>query len=157
MGATGIGAHFAQMARTADGTRAVVKELVAKGMREGGLPGALEQFWRFVAGDASWEGLEPGLREQMLASADTYFGLERGRFDAYVPPDDVLDAIAAPVAVMAGESTRPVFVQASRRLAERLGVEVTRVPGAHAPYLEHAHELAEAMRPFLREVSHSAA
>ena len=140
-----------------DGARAVVKELVAKGMREGGLPGALEQFWRFVAGDASWEGLEPGLREQMLASADTYFGLERGRFDAYVPPDDVLAAIAAPVAVMAGESTRPVFVQASRRLAERLGVEVTRVPGAHAPYLEHAHELAEAMRPFLREVSHQPA
>jgi pimeloyl-ACP methyl ester carboxylesterase len=137
-----------------DGTRAVVKELVAKGMQEGGLPGAMEQFWRFVAGDASWEGLEPGLREQMLASADTYFGLERGRFDAYVPPDDVLAAIAAPVAVMAGESTRPPFVQASRRLAERLGVEVTRVPGAHAPYLEHAPELAEAMRPFLREVGH---
>ena len=140
-----------------DGARAVVKELVAKGMREGGLPGALEQFWRFVAGDASWEGLEPGLREQMLASADTYFGLERGRFDAYVPPDDVLAAIAAPVAVMAGESTRPVFVQASRRLAERLGVEVMRVPGAHAPYLDHAPQLAEAMRPFLREVSHPAA
>jgi pimeloyl-ACP methyl ester carboxylesterase len=137
-----------------EGMRAVVKELVAKGMQEGGPHGALEQFWRFVAGDASWEGLEPGLREQMLASADTYFGLERGRFDAYVPPDDVLAAIAAPVAVMAGESTRPPFVQASRRLAERLGVEVTRVPGAHAPYLDHAPELAEAMRPFLREVGH---
>jgi pimeloyl-ACP methyl ester carboxylesterase len=137
-----------------EGTRAVVKELVAEGMREGGLAGALEQFWRFVAGDGSWEGLDPSLRQQALDSAGTYFGLERGRFDAYVPPDDVLAAIAAPVAVMAGESTRPVFVQASRRLAERLGVEVTRVPGAHAPYLEHAPELAEAMRPFLREGSH---
>jgi pimeloyl-ACP methyl ester carboxylesterase len=73
-----------------------------------------------------------------------------------VPPDDVLAAIAVPVAVMVGESTRPVFVQTSRRLAERLGVgvEVTRVAGAHAAYLDHAPELAEAMRPFLREVSH---
>jgi pimeloyl-ACP methyl ester carboxylesterase len=137
-----------------DGTRQVVKDLVAKGMQEGKLPGAMEQFWRFVAGDASWEGLEPGLRGQMLDSAGTYFGMERGRFDAYVPPDDVLAAIAAPVAVMAGERTRPVFVQASRRLAERLGVEVMRVPGAHAAYLDHAPELAEAMRPFLREVGH---
>jgi len=137
-----------------DGTRAIVKDLVAQGMQEDGLPGALEQFWRFVAGDASWEGLEPGLREQMLDSAGTYFGLERGRFDAYVPPDDVLAAIAVPVAVMMGESTRPIFVQASRRLAERLGVEVTRVAGAHAAYLDHAPELAEVMRPFLREVSH---
>ena len=137
-----------------DGTRAIVKDVVAEGMQQGGLPGALEQFWRFVAGDASWEGLEPGLREQMLDSAGTYFGLERGRFDAYVPPDDVLAAIAVPVAVMVGESTRPIFVQASRRLAERLGVEVTRVAGAHAAYLDHASELAEAMRPFLREVTH---
>jgi pimeloyl-ACP methyl ester carboxylesterase len=140
-----------------EGTRAVVKDLVAEGMREGGLAGALEQFWRFVAGDASWEGLEPGLREQMQGSAGTYFGLERGRFDAYVPPDDVLAAIAVPVAVMAGESTRPEFVQASRRLAQPLGVEVTRVPGTHACYLDHAPELAQALRPFLREVGHPAA
>jgi pimeloyl-ACP methyl ester carboxylesterase len=71
-----------------------------------------------------------------------------------VPSDDVLAAIAVPVAVMAGENTRPVFVQASRRLAERLGVEVTRVAGPHAAYLDHAPERAAAMRPFLREVSH---
>jgi pimeloyl-ACP methyl ester carboxylesterase len=140
-----------------DGTRDVVRQLVAGGMREGGLPGALEQFWRFVAGDASWEGLEPGLREQMVDSAETYFTLERGRFDAYLPADEVLAAIDVPVAVLAGESTRPVFAQASRRLAERLGVEVTRVAGAHAAYLDHAPELAEASRPFLREVSHPAA
>jgi pimeloyl-ACP methyl ester carboxylesterase len=139
-----------------DGTRAVLKDLVAQGMEQGGLAGALEQFWRFVAGDASWEGLEPGLRERALGSAGTYFGLERGRFDAYVPPDDVLAAVAVPVAVMAGESTRPEFVQASQRLAQRLGVEVTRVPGGHATYLDHAPELAEAMRPFLREVSQPA-
>jgi hypothetical protein len=43
--------------------------------------------------------------------------------------------------------------QASRRLSERLGVGVARVAGGHAPYLDHAPELARAMRPFLREVS----
>ena len=74
-----------------------------------------------------------------------------------MPPDDVLAAIGVPVAVMAGESTNPVFVQASRRLAERLGVGVTRVTGAHAADLDHAPELAQALRPFLREVGHPAA
>jgi pimeloyl-ACP methyl ester carboxylesterase len=136
-----------------DGTRTVVRELVARGMQAGGPVGALEEFWRFVAGDVGWESLEPGLRAQMEASAETYFGLERGRFDAYVPPDEVLSAIPVPVAVMAGESTNPVFGQASRRLAQRLGVEVTPVAGGHAAYHDHAPELAEAMRPFLREVS----
>jgi len=135
------------------GTRALVRELVAEAMEAGGPPAALERFWRFVAGDASWEGLEPGLREQMVASAGTYFAQERGKFDAYVPPAEALAAIAVPVEVMAGESSRPFFGQASRRLAERLGLEVKRVPGAHAPYLDHARELGQAMRPFLREVS----
>jgi pimeloyl-ACP methyl ester carboxylesterase len=137
-----------------DATRAVVRGLVAQGMEAGGPPGALESFWRWVAGDASWDGLDPDLRAQMEGSAETYFGLERGRFDAYVPPDDVLAAIPVPVAVMAGESTNPAFVQASRRLAERLGVEVLSVAGAHAAYHDRPHELARAMRPFLREVGH---
>jgi pimeloyl-ACP methyl ester carboxylesterase len=136
-----------------EGARAVVRELVAEGMEVGGPPGALEQFWRWVAGDASWEGLAPGLRAQMEASADTYFAFERGRFDAYVPADEVLAAIAVPVAVMAGRDTNPGFAQASRRLAEKLGVEVTPVAGAHAAYHDHAPALAEGMRPFLREVS----
>jgi pimeloyl-ACP methyl ester carboxylesterase len=136
-----------------DRARGAVRELVAQGMAAGGPPAALEGFWRFVAGDASWEGLEPGLREQMQASADTYFAVERGRFDAYVPADEILARIAVPVAVMAGETSRPFFGQAAGRLAERLGVEVTRVPGAHAAYLDHAGDVAHAIRPFLREVS----
>ncbi len=140
-----------------DGARAAVREAVAEAMQAGGPLAALEQFWRFVAGDGAWERVEPGLREQMVASADTYFAYERGRFDADVPADDVLAAIAVPVEVMAGDSTRPFFVQASQRLAEKLGVEVTRVAGAHCPYLDHAPELAEAMRPFLREVSRASA
>jgi pimeloyl-ACP methyl ester carboxylesterase len=102
-----------------DGTRAMVKELVGEAMQAGGPPAALERFWDFVGGDGAWERLEPGLREQMVASADTYFAYERGRFDADVPAGDALAAIAVPVEVMAGDSTHPFFVQASWRLAKR--------------------------------------
>jgi pimeloyl-ACP methyl ester carboxylesterase len=136
-----------------DGMRAIVAALVAEGMEARGLAGAMEQFWRFVAGDASWDALEADLREQMVASADTYFAFERGRFDAYVPPAETLAGISAPVAVMAGESTRSFFRQASVRLAERLAVEVTPIAGAHAVYVDQPHDLAGAMRRFLREVT----
>jgi len=61
----------------------------------------------------------------------------------------LLDALGLSPAAVFGTS----IGQASRRLAERLGLEVKRVPGAHAPYLDHARELGQAMRPFLREVS----
>jgi pimeloyl-ACP methyl ester carboxylesterase len=93
----------------------------------------------------------------MMASADTYFAYERGRFDADVPAGDALAAIAVPVEVMAGDSTRPFFVQASRRLAERLSVELQRVAGGHTAYHDHEPELAQAMRPLLREVSEASA
>ena len=74
-----------------------------------------------------------------------------------MPAGDALAAIAVPVEVMAGDSTHSFFVQASRRLAERLGVELQRVAGGHTAYQNHAPKLAQAMRPFLREVSEASA
>jgi hypothetical protein len=34
----------------------------------------------------------------------------------------------------------------------RLGVETMRTPGTHFAYFDHPRELAETVRPFLREV-----
>ena len=90
----------------------------------------------------------------MQDSAETYFGIERGRFDTYVPPDEVLAAISVPVLVMAGDRSPECFGQAAGRLAQRFGIEVTRIAASHAPYHDHAPALAGVMRPFLREVSH---
>jgi pimeloyl-ACP methyl ester carboxylesterase len=51
------------------------------------------------------------------------------------------------------EEERTPQHEAAHRLADRLGVPVARTAGTHMPYLDHPGELAEAMRPFLREVS----
>jgi pimeloyl-ACP methyl ester carboxylesterase len=122
-------------------------------MESGGRPVAFERFIRFVAGDANWERLDPSVRERMLASADTYFANEIGRFDTYLPDDETLAAIAAPVQLLVSEGSLPGFAQAAGRLAERLGVEVTRTPGTHFPYLDHPEELAQTIKPFLRDLS----
>jgi pimeloyl-ACP methyl ester carboxylesterase len=125
--------------------------LVREGMESGGPSLALERFVRFVAGDANWERFEPSLRQRMLATADTYFGVEIGRFDAWLPDDEALAAIAAPVQVLVSEHSHPFFAQAGDRLAARLGIKTMRVPGTHFPYRDHPKELAQAMRPFLRK------
>jgi pimeloyl-ACP methyl ester carboxylesterase len=127
--------------------------LISEGMKSGGRPAALEAFIRFVAGDANWERLRASLGERLPASAETYFGVESGSFDSYLPEDEALAAIAAPVQVLVSDGSPAPFAQAAGRLAESLGVEITRTPGTHFPYLDHPDEVAQTVKPFLREIS----
>jgi pimeloyl-ACP methyl ester carboxylesterase len=113
----------------------------------------MERFVRFVAGDAVWEGFEPDLRTRVLASAATYFEVEIGAFDSYVPPDGELRAMTVPVLLLVCEQSHPFFAQAAGKLSERLSVAVTSVPGTHFSYHDHPPELAAAMRPFLRRTA----
>jgi pimeloyl-ACP methyl ester carboxylesterase len=72
----------------------------------------------------------------------------------------LLDALGLAPAAVFGTSSGANFAlahQAARRLAERLGVELTRTPGGHAPYQGHPDELARTMRAFLHEISETAA
>jgi pimeloyl-ACP methyl ester carboxylesterase len=133
--------------------RGAVTALVQEAMQAGGPPAAVERFFRWVAGDANWERLQPDLRERMRATADTFFEVELGSYEGFLPDDAVLAAIAAPVMVLVSTQTHAVYGQAAGRLAERLGVQVTRTPGTHMAYHDHPHELAETVRPFLRQRS----
>jgi pimeloyl-ACP methyl ester carboxylesterase len=126
--------------------------LITEGMEAGGPPAAFERFIRFVAGDSNWERLDAGTRERMLASCGTYFGIESGAFDSYLPDDETLAAIREPIQLLVSAGSQPEFAQAAGRLAERLGVEVTRTPGTHFPYLDHPEELAETVKRFLRDI-----
>ena len=132
--------------------RATVSEVVAGGMQAGGVPTAFERFIRLVATDANWERLDPRVRQRMLASAGTYFEMEVGRFDTYLPDDQALAGISTPVQIVVSEGSMPYFAQAAQRLAERLGIQTTRTPGTHFAYLDHPGELAQTVRPFLDHV-----
>ncbi len=133
--------------------REALTALIKEGMETGGPTAAMERFIRFAAGDANWEGLDPRAQELMLASAGTYFGVESGAFDSYLPDDETLAGIVVPVQVLVSEASHPGFSEAATRLAQRLGVEVVGTPGTHFAYLDHPDQLAESVTPFLREVS----
>jgi len=128
-------------------------QLIKEAMKAGGPATALERFIRFGAGDANWERLEPGVQKRMLASADTYFGVESGAFDSYLPDEETLASITIPIKLLVSEQSHAFFSEAAARLAELLGVEVARAPGTHFPYLDHPQELAQTVRPFLRHVN----
>jgi pimeloyl-ACP methyl ester carboxylesterase len=126
--------------------------LVEEGLEAGGVRVVLERFWRFVGGDKGWDDLDPGLRERMLASADTFVGVEVGTFEAFLPDDRTLAAITVPIQLLVSDDGRRPWHQAAGRLAQRLGATVASTPGTHAAYHDHPHELAQTMRPFLRQV-----
>jgi pimeloyl-ACP methyl ester carboxylesterase len=128
-------------------------QLIKEAMEAGGPALAFERFIRFAAGDANWERLEPAVQKGMLTSADTYFGVESGAFDAYLPSEETLASITTPIKLLVSAQSHPFFAEAAGRLAELLGVDVTRTPGTHFPYLDHPEELAQTVRPFLRRIS----
>ena len=92
-------------------------QLVKEGMEAGGPARGFERFLRFGAGDANWERLEPGVQKAMLASADTYFGVESGAFDSYLPDEETLASITIPIEVLVSGQSHAFFSEAAARLA----------------------------------------
>jgi pimeloyl-ACP methyl ester carboxylesterase len=136
-----------------DAVRGPVRTMVQEAMATGGPPAAVERFWCYVAGEEGWCQLAPALRERLRATASTFLRVEMGTYELYLPDDEALAGITARVRLLVSEDGLPVFAEIADRLGKRLGVRVTTVPGTHASYHEHPHELAEAVRPLLRQLS----
>ena len=81
------------------------------------------------------------------------FEVELGTYELYLPDEETLASLSAPVSLLVSEDGLPFFAEIAGRLGERLGVDVATTPGRHDAYHDHPSEFAEAMRPFLREVS----
>jgi pimeloyl-ACP methyl ester carboxylesterase len=136
-----------------EAVRAPLRALVQEAMEAGGPPAAVERFWCYVAGEAGWNRLAPALRERLRATAGTLLAVELGTYELYMPDDETLAAVAAPVSLLVSEDSLPVFAEIARRFGKRLGVDVAGTPGGHDAYHEYPDELAAAVRPFLRQAS----
>lgn len=136
-----------------DAVRAPVRALVQEAMGAGGPAAAVERFWCYVAGEAGWNRLAPALRDRLRATANTLFAVELGTYELSLPDKETLTSLAAPVRLLVSEDSLPFYAEIAGRLGERLGVDVATTPGRHDAYHEYPCEFAEALRPFLREVS----
>ncbi len=130
---------------------APIQSAIQAGMAAGGPRLGLEAFLRAAAGDAVYESLDPRLRERMLGNAETFFSMEFGSFEDFVPGETALTAVTVPTQVLVGRESAPFFREVCAWLAERAGMAVREIPGGHAPYLDRPAEMAEVLRPLLRE------
>src|SRR5918995_1586539 len=128
-----------------------IQQVVEGGMQRGGHRGGVEAFCRFVDGDEAFENLDPQLRERMLRNGETCLVTEMPVFPAYAPDEATLAAVEVPVRVMVGPDS--AIGEPAGWLAGKLGVELERLPGGHPPYFDRPQEMAEALRPMLRELS----
>jgi pimeloyl-ACP methyl ester carboxylesterase len=138
-----------------DVIRSPLRKVVLQSMAEGGHRLAVERFWRYIAGDDAWTQLSPTLRERLRASAPTLFEVEVGAYEQSIPDDQALAAIAVPVLLVVSADSHDFYAEIAARLGKRLGANVVTTPGTHAAYHDRPDELAETVRPFLREISRS--
>jgi pimeloyl-ACP methyl ester carboxylesterase len=129
-----------------------LQQVIDGGMQRGGPRGGCEAFLRFVAGDEAFEALDPKLRERLLANGEIFLGTEIGVMEAYQPDEATLAAVEVPVRVMVGAESAPFFAEMAQWLAGRLNVEVERLPGGHTPYFDRPEEMAQTLRPVLRDL-----
>lgn len=130
-----------------------LQAMVEEGMATGGPRGALRRFVERYSGGTYAEGGAP-LQERIFANAEVFFGVEMTPFVSFVPDVEALRRSAVPVVVMAGQESRealPEVYRPSRWLADRLGVGLVEIPGAHVPYFDRPEEFVHAIRPFLKE------
>lgn len=132
---------------------AEMQPIIERGMATGGPRGAVEAFARTVAGDAVYEALPTDLRERMLNNGETLFQAEFGVVEVYRPSAAELSSVNCPIVVLAGTESPPFLVETSRWLAAALNVPLGTLPGGHAPYLDRPIEMAEALRPLLKQAN----
>jgi pimeloyl-ACP methyl ester carboxylesterase len=113
---------------------------------------AMEAFVRTHTSDATFEALDPELRERMLGNGAHFFSQELEAFVGYVPDARRIRAAGVPLRVLVSQDGALQLIRATARFAEQLGVAVASIAGHHAPYLQRPEAFAEELRPILREL-----
>jgi len=139
----------------ADHATAALQSMVGDAMARGGPRLATEEFLRWVAGDATFEALDPATRDRMLGNGEVLFGMEIPAISDYLPEPQELAAVRTRCVVTAGaEHTDPAspfhwFHAAAQWLAAGLGAPFAELPGGHMPQLTCPDEFVAALRQIL--------
>jgi pimeloyl-ACP methyl ester carboxylesterase len=113
----------------------------------------MEAFVRMSSSDATFEALDPRLRERMLGSGRHFFSQELMAFGGYIPDAERIRASQVPIRLLVGQDGAPQLIRATGRLAEQLGLAAEQISGHHTPYLQQPEAFAEELRPILKQLS----
>ncbi len=113
---------------------------------------AIEAFFRAIISDATFQALDPQLRERILGNGAHFFSQELAAFGGYVPDAERIRANRVPVRMLVSRHGAPQLIRATKRFADQLGLAVQPISGSHVPYLQQPEAFAEELRPILRQL-----
>jgi pimeloyl-ACP methyl ester carboxylesterase len=114
---------------------------------------ASEAFVREITSDATFEALDPELRERILGNGAHFFSQELEAFGTYVPDTNRIRANDVALRVLVSQDGAPQLTPAAARFGGQLGLVVGEISGHHAAYLDQPEAFAEELRPILRELA----
>ena len=139
--------------------RARRKALIEEGIATGGVRAASELVLRSVAGEETYESLDPELRERLLGNGEVLLNIEMSAYLEYEPSPGQLALMRLPRVVTAGADNRDTTVpghwryESATGLAAQLDTPLAELPGGHMGYLGQPRPFAEALRSHLDKVS----
>ena len=102
-----------------DAVRAPIRALVEEAKEAGGPSAAVERFWCYIVeNDDGWNRLAPALRERLRATASTLFEVELGTYELYLPDEETLASLSAPVRLLVSAG-RPSLLRRDSRPPRR--------------------------------------
>jgi pimeloyl-ACP methyl ester carboxylesterase len=115
--------------------------------------GELEARLRYLGGDELVEWFTAESRKRMGENAETG-AIERAVFSQWEPTEDEWGRIAElPLTLLKGRDSLAIFGQSVARFERRLGLQAIEVPGGHGGFVDHAPEVAVAVRAALSEAA----
>jgi pimeloyl-ACP methyl ester carboxylesterase len=114
---------------------------------------AMEAFHRLNTSDATFEALDPQLRERILRNGAGFFAQQLPAYRAFLPDVERIRASGVPLRLLVSADGTPPLIGATRWLARELELELGSISGHHAPYLQQPEAFAEELRPILRELA----
>ncbi len=136
----------------------LLQSTIQRGVEASGPAGGVEAVLRLAYGDTTYEALDPIVRQGLRGNADVFSNIEPAVFN-YRPDEIRLAALKVPVyAVSATEAPKggapfPFFSEIAEWIASRLNTRPGTIPGRHGAYIDHPEEVADALRPMLRQMN----
>ncbi len=81
----------------------------------------MEAFVRKNTSDATFEALDPGMRERMLGNGAHFFSQELTAFGGYIPDAERIRAGRVPLRLLVSQDGAPQLIRATARLASSSG------------------------------------
>jgi pimeloyl-ACP methyl ester carboxylesterase len=122
----------------------------------GGPSAAVEFFIRVNAGEAALAAIDSEQRQRLHQNGDVLLGIELESFLHYRPDEAAITAVERPVRVLMGRETLLPFAPAvCGWLAALVKTQVGTISGGHGAYWDRPVQMAEELRPYLREITAS--